>query len=314
MIDDPLGTRVRTELAAITPTTRCDRLAELSALFHTAGKAILRGRGRVDFELDLGESSTARRAFTLLSSVRVRSEISTYQQRAFGRATRYRLQIDGDAHTNGVLAEAGVLSADGVPVERPPGRIVARPCCRAAYLRGAFLGGGSVSGPRSPHLELRTPGHAGAAFIRSVASAAGVRLRVIDRTDHAAAYAKGWDAIEGLLSVAGAADTVVALEERALVAGLRADANRLANADHANLVRQSIAAQRQLAAARSLRDADGLDALTPRLAEAAQLRLRFPIASVRELADRTTEPTSKAAMARRLARLVELVEDDNAGS
>ena len=49
-----------------------------------------------------------------------------------------------------------MLDRDGLPLDRPPGRVVARACCRAAYLRGAFLGGGSLSGPRSPHLELRT--------------------------------------------------------------------------------------------------------------------------------------------------------------
>ena len=47
------------------------------------------------------------------------------------------------------------------PLERPPRRVVARACCRAAYVRGALLGGGSLSGPRSPHLEIRTRGNRG---------------------------------------------------------------------------------------------------------------------------------------------------------
>ena len=54
------------------------------------------------------------------------------------------------------LVEAGVLNARHAPLERPPRRVVGRRCCRGAYLRGALLGGGSLSGPRSPHLELRT--------------------------------------------------------------------------------------------------------------------------------------------------------------
>ena len=78
----------------------------------------------------------------------------------------------------GVLAEAGVLGDDHLPLDRPPGRVVARSCCRGAYLRGAFLGSGSLTGPRSPHLEVRTPTPAGASFLRSVASAEEVRLKV----------------------------------------------------------------------------------------------------------------------------------------
>jgi cell division protein WhiA len=304
--DQSLAELARAELAAIAPEARCDRLAETSALFHTAGTLHLRGRGQLDLHLDLAESAAARRAFSLLRSFRIASEIRTYRRHAFDGATRYQLVVGGGEHARGVLAEAGVLTRDGTPLERPQGQLVARPCCRAAYLRGAFLGAGSLSGPRDPHLEVRTPTHAGAAFLRSVGSAAGIRLRVIDRTQHAAAYAKGWDAIEAYLSVAGASDTVVALEERALISGLRAEANRLANADHANLVRQSLAARAQTEAVLQLREEGLLDDLPQSLREAAELRLRQPTLSARELGERADPRATKAAMTRRLARLVEL--------
>jgi len=266
----------------------------------------LLGRGELGFHLDLGESAGARRAFVILRRLRVDAEIRTYRRRAFDRAPRTQLVVEGGPHAIEVLTEAGVLGRDRLPLDRPPGRVVARACCRSAYLRGAFLGAGSLSGPASPHLEIRTPLHAGAAFVRSVASAAGVRMRVIDRASHSAAYAKGWDAIEALLGVAGAAETVLALEERALVAGLRGAANRVANADHANLVRQSAAAHAQLDAARALLEDDAGAYLTPQLQAAAELRRRHPSLSARELAARADPPTTKAAMAGRLARLVAL--------
>ena len=301
---------VRAELAAVIPERRCDRLAEISALFHTAGVVHLLGRGELSFHLDLAESAVARRAFTTLRALRIASEIRTYRRNAFDHAARTQLLVAGSPHAIEVLTEAGVLSSEQRPLDRPPGRVVARPCCRSAYLRGAFLGAGSLSGPRSPHLEVRTPLHAGAAFVRSVGSAAGVRMRVVDRDSHSAAYAKSWDAIEAYLAVAGATETVLTLEERALVAGLRADANRLANADHANLVRQSSAARAQLDAARALRERGALDALAPSLMAAAELRLRHPSLSLRELAARADPPVTKATMAGRLARLVALARDD----
>jgi cell division protein WhiA len=282
-----LAADARAELAALAPTRRCDRLAQLSALFHTAGTVHLLGRGRLSFHLDLAESAVARRAFAILSALRVKSEIRTYRRRAFERGPRTQLVLEGTPHAIDVLTEAGVLGRDGLPLDRPPGRVVARSCCRAAYLRGAFLGGGSLSGPRSAHLEVRT----------------------VDRESHSAAYAKSWEAIEGFLSVAGAADTVLALEERALVAGIRADANRLANADHANLVRQSRSARAQLDAARALLAEGALDDVAPALRDAAELRLRHPSLSMRELAARADPPVSKATMAGRLARLVARARD-----
>jgi DNA-binding protein WhiA len=270
----------------------------------------LLGRGRLSFHLDLAESSVARRAFAILRSLRVESEIRTYRSHAFERAPRTQLLVEGAEHAIDVLTDAGVLSRERLPLDRPPGRVVSRPCCRSAYLRGAFLGAGSLSGPRSLHLEVRTPLHAGAAFVRSVASAAGVRMRVIDRESHSAAYAKSWDAIEAYLAVAGAAETVLALEERALVAELRADANRLANADHANLVRQSRSAQAQLDAVRELVGTDAYDALPPTIQTAAELRLRYPSLSLRELGAKADPPVTKAAMAGRLARLVAFAAED----
>ena len=274
----------------------------------------LLGRGALSFHLDLAESAVARRAFAILRTLRVDSQIRTYRQHAFGRESRTQLLVDGTSHAIDVLGEAGVLGREGLPLDRPPGRVVARSCCRSVYLRGAFLGAGSLSGPRSPHLEVRTPLHAGAAFVRSVASAAGVRMRVIDRASHSAAYAKSWEAIEGYLSVAGATALVLSLEERGLVAGLRAEANRLANADHANLVRQSRSASAQLDAARALLASGSLELLAPSLQEAASLRLDHPSLSLRELAGRAEPPVTKAAMAGRLARLVVLHTEGHVGA
>ena len=268
----------------------------------------LRGRGAVSFHLDLASSATARRAFQLLAELRVPAEIRTYPSRSFDRATRYQLHVEGVERTLDVLAQAGVLGGDHLLLDRPPGRVVARPCCRGAYLRGAFLGAGSLSGPRSPHLEVRTPTVAGASFLRSVASVDDVRLKVEERSSHARAYAKGWEEIEGYLLAAGVVDAVLALEERSVVAEMRAEANRLANADHANLVRTARAAQRQLEAARRLRASGELETLPEPLREAAQLRLRHPALSLRELAQRASPQATKAGMQRRLAKVVELGE------
>jgi len=297
---------VREELARIAPSRACDRRAELSALFHSAGSLHLRSGGGWALHLDLGSGAAARRAFALLRESGIRSEIRTYRRRAFDRATRYQLHVDGDIQALGVLGAAGVVDKRHAPLERPPRRIVGRACCRAAYLRGAFLGGGSLSVARSPHLELRTASEGSATFLAGVAGASGAELAVAERASHAAAYAKSWETIESLLAVMGASETVLALEERAVVAETSARANRRANADHANLVRTSRSARLQLEAVDQLRADDRLGQLPHGLREAAELRLRHPSDSLRELAARTDPPVSKAAIHGRLRRLEEL--------
>lgn len=299
---------VREELARIVPRRACDQRAQLSALFHSAGSLHLRAGGDWALHLDLGSGAAARRAFTLLREAGLRSEIRTYRRRAFDRATRYQLHVAGDADALRVLGAAGVVDRRHAPLERPPRRVVGRACCRAAYLRGAFLGGGSLSLSRSPHLELRAASRASASFLCEIASVDGGKLAVAERSTHAVAYAKSWEAIESVLAVMGASETVLALEERAVVAETSARANRRANADHANLVRTSRSAQLQLDAVAHLRAAGRLEQLPHSLREAADLRLRHPSDSLRELAARTDPPATKAAVHRRLRRLAELAD------
>jgi hypothetical protein len=296
---------MRDELAAIAPESDCDRYAELSGLFHVAGSVHLRGRGIVNVHLDLVSSAVARRAFSLLRAFDVDSEIRTYQRQAFDQATRYQLHVEGTPHAYVTLHRAGVLDASHRPLERPPQRVVARRCCRGAYLRGALLGAGSLSGPRDPHLEIRTAEIEGTRFIVEVAARVGAELHTLERERHAVAYAKGVESIADVLVAAGASDIVLVLEENAVMAATRSDANRLANADHANLVRTSRAAHTQLEAVRKL----DLDSLPDDLRELASLRVRHPTLPIAELARRCRPPITKASAYRRLRRLVELAAD-----
>ena len=290
-----LSEDLRNELAAIAPASDCDRLAELSGLFHVAGSVHLRGRGEVGVHLDLVSIAVARRAFALLRAFDVESEIRTYQRAAFDRATRYQLHVEGTERAYAVLHRAGVLDASHRPLDHPPARVVAKRCCRNAYVRGALLGAGSLSGPRDPHLEIRTAEIEGARFLAGLSG-----MQTMDRGRHALAYAKGTEAIADVLVTAGATDTVLVLEERSVMAATRADANRLANADHANLVRTSKAAHAQLEALRHL----DVGALPDDLRELAELRLRHPTASTADLARRCN--MTKASAYRRLRRLQEM--------
>jgi len=92
------------------------------------------------------------------------------------------------------------------------------------------------------------------------------------------------------------------------MAGTRRRANRLANADHANLVRVSRAAHAQLQAVDRLRRRGELERLPPTLREIADLRSRHPTLSLRELAARCRPPATKAAAHRRLQKLQRLAE------
>ena len=306
----PLSEDARRELAGIDPQRRCDRLAQLSGLFHTAGSLHLRSGGAFSLHLDVAESVVARRAFGLLRKLAVEAEIRTYRQRALRGSTRYQLHVPGTARALEVLVEAGVVSRGHGPLDAPPRRVVGRSCCRRAYLRGAFLGGGSVSGPRLAHLEIRSASRAGAELVVWAAAQEGVALRLLDRDRHAVAYAKAAEAIADALALVGAGEAALEIDEYWVIADARARANRLANADHANLVRSIRAAHAQAQAIAQLRERGRLEALASALREAAELRLRHPSAALSELAAKCRPPVTKAAMQRRLARLLALAGEE----
>ncbi|MDQ2909507.1 MAG: DNA-binding protein WhiA, partial [Actinomycetota bacterium] len=98
------------------------------------------------------------------------------------------------------------------------------------------------------------------------------------------------------------------LQERAVVGATKARANRLANADHANLVRAGRAAHAQLEALRRLERAGRLEELSPPLREIARLRLKHPSLSLRELGAKCVPPVSKPTAHRRLGALIRIAQ------
>ena len=233
-----LSDELRDELAAIAPRRRCCRLAELSALFHTAGAWHLRGHGELAVHLDLASPAAARRAFTLLRDLGVRSEIRTYRRRAFDRATRYQLHVEVDA------AAAARSSAKPAFSRRAARRSSARRSASSADRAAAAPTSAArcSAAARSRARARRTwsfgrPEERGRVSSQGSRSAKGLRSSVLERPSHAIAYAKGGETIADLLAVAGASETALRLDEHAVVAATRAHANRLANADEANLVR-----------------------------------------------------------------------------
>ena len=265
----PLSDEVRRELAAIEPQRDCDRLAELSGLFHTAGSLHLRGHGEFSVHLDLAESAVARRAFGLLRAFGVEAEIRTYRRRAFDRATRYQLHVPGRrALARACCTRPACSRPSHAPLEAPPKRVVGRACCRQRVpARGVprrRLGQRpALAAPRDPDARAaRAPSCSSRSprrrTSRCASTTAGGTRSSTRRARRRSPTRSRWPA---------PGDAALALDEHAVVAEARARANRLANADHANLVRSSRAAHAQIAGDPRARGATGgWQRLAPRAA------------------------------------------------
>jgi DNA-binding protein WhiA len=294
---------VRRELTERAPRRRCCCGALLCGIFRHAGTLELSGDG-VAVRAELGDAAAARFAFTLVRELGGDGQLVSFREPRFARGMRVLVRLHGDRSLQ-LLHEVGVLSTALAPLAEPPGRLLQRRCCRAAYLRGAFVAAGSVSAPRAPgHLEIRAPEPEGAEIVRRVARADGLALRVSARRGHAVAYAKSKQTIRELLAHMGAHDGVLSLDEAEVISRTRERANRATNCDEANLARQGAAARAQAEAIAVL----DVDVLGAGLRQVAQLRAAHPDLSLAELGRLARPPLSKSTVAGRMRLLVTAAE------
>ncbi len=186
--------------------------------------------------------------------------------------------------------------------------VVEEECCKAAFLRGAFLAGGSVTAPeKGYHLEITTTHRsvAGETYLL-FSECLGFDLKSAQRGGGHVLYCKQSDRICDCLTFLGAPLAAMGIIEAKLEKELNNKVNRRCNCDDANTSKVVEAAQEQLGAIRRLRARGVLETLPPKLRMAAAARLENPEASLTELAAMMEPPITKPAMNHRLKKLVEL--------
>jgi DNA-binding transcriptional regulator WhiA len=178
--------------------------------------------------------------------------------------------------------------------------------CRLAWLRGLFLGHGSLSVANGrTHLELVVePGDA--AQIAARLDAAGLPASWRLRRGRGVVTAKGGEAIGLFLRRLGAGPSLLELEARQVARSLRGELNRVLNAESANLGRSVSAAGRQLAAIEALDDDGRLDDESAAVRRVAAARRETPEATLTDLAVRLA--LHRSTVQRALERLERLAE------
>ena len=181
--------------------------------------------------------------------------------------------------------------------------------CRAAFLRGCFFAGGSITDPsKRYHLELTSSHLQASRELEVLLRESGYPPKSVARNGSSVTYFKQSDQIEDFLTLIGA--PVAAMEDMStkLEKGLRNSVNRRLNCDSANLDKAVEAAQSQGEAIRKLQAAGRLMELPDKLQQTAALRLEFPELSLSELAEEFDPPVTKSCLNHRLRKLVELAE------
>ena len=188
--------------------------------------------------------------------------------------------------------------------------LLEKDCCRAAFLRGAFLTGGSVTDPaKRYHLELATNHHKVTRETESLMLEQGFAPKATLRNGSAILYFKQSEAIEDFLAWLGAPVASMGILEAKIEKDMKNKINRIVNCDNANTSKVVEAAQTQIAAIRSLRERGRYDGLPDKLKQTAELREQNPDANLAELAELFDPPITKSALNHRLRKLCELANE-----
>ena len=182
-------------------------------------------------------------------------------------------------------------------------------CCQTAFLRGAFLAGGSVTDPEKRyHLELATSHMQASREVSTLLEEMGFLPRSVQRGADSLIYFKQSEHIEDLLTKIGAPAAAMDIMTAKVDKEIRNGANRAMNCDMANVNKTLDAAREQLTAIAKLRSSPRWRKLPEKLQQTAALRLEYPELSLTQLAERCDPPVTKSCINHRMRKLMEEAE------
>lgn len=274
---------VKNELAHLMYAKECCRRAEAAGFLRMSAVMTLGGARGPGLTFTTENAAAARKMLVLMKEIApVQTEVTVGRHRRLKKNNRYRIRVMPGAEVSQLLKALG-LAPEAAP-RASGGALLRRSCCRAAYLRGVFLAGGSVNRPEAAyHLELVAENYQLAELLQSLLRRLKLPAGITDRKDAYIVYLKEGDAIVELLSLMQAEAAVEAFEVARNVKEVRNQVNRLVNCETANINKAADAAARHIAAIERLRDGGRLAALPEPLRQTAAMRLAHPDATLAEL-------------------------------
>lgn len=311
---------VKGELARLEIKKKEDMLAEISGFLRVSGSIRLNGSGKMSIVASTENPAIARHFKKLIrdyfgssADLEIGESEAPGSGKHYSSGYRYSLKIGHEGKSDRILRETGILMikegddylSDGI--YQP---IVSKKSAKKAYLRGLFLGCGTISDPKkSYHLEFVIKRDGLAQDLKKlIDSFVEMRANLSKRKNQNIVYIKKADYISDMLGIMGADSAVMNFENIRLERKIKGEAMRLSNCDNANVDRLITAAERQLKDIELIDKFMGVDNLPLRLNEIANARLKNPSASLTEIGNSLAEPIGKSAVTKRFMKLKEIAE------
>ena len=294
--------KVKQEMANILPNPRHCRMAELGGLIAGSGSIDAGKNELVIFSENELVIKTTEKLLNKIFSVDNFGR-TVYDIKRSGREWgKITLSVQ---ETNRVV-ETVKLNRNGL-ISDPV--LYTMTCCKRAYLRGLFLASGTLSDPQKDyHFEITHEDEHFADEIRKLICGFGADAKLVKRKNRFVVYVKDSGMISEMLNVMGAHVAMMELENVKILKDVRNRVNRQVNCDQANINKALSASRKQLADIRYIREKTGFSGVAKDLIETAELRERYPEATLAELVMYNGDSVGKSGINHRLKKLSDIAD------
>lgn len=302
---------IKNELAHMEHDKKCCEIAELAGLVRMDGTILIGSRKGIGLELVTENAAVARKAFKGLKKLfQVETEITVQRRTRLKKNNVYLVRVPGQPKVMELLDTLG-LTKDGLMYNPEiSDALVKKECCKRSYLRGVFLGAGSLSDPmNSYHLEIVANSEEYASSLVKLIENFGLHPKISSRKNVLLVYLKESEQIADFLNVIGAHQALLELENIRIQKEVRNQVNRLVNCESANMNKTIDAAVRQKNNIELIQKHYGLEQLNEGLRAVAEARLNYPEISLKELGSVMDPPLGKSGINHRMRKLEELADE-----
>lgn len=308
------SSKTKNEIARIPLSKKCCQIAEIAGFVRMSGSISLSGFKKINLKLSTENAAVARRLFIILKTLfNSHTEVMVRKNKQLKKNNNYLIVVDDEAIAKNILIQTGIVDKDCSNLfdinYNVPKKIIHNDCCKRAYIRGVFLGGGSLSDPeKTYHLEFVTRNEKHAKDLLQIMNLYDLNSKIVIRKENYVVYIKESEKIVDLLNIIGAHTALLNLENIRVFKDVRNNVNRIINCETANLNKTIEAALRQVNNIEYIQNTIGIENLPENLIEIAQLRLQNKDATLVELGKMLTLPIGKSGVNHRLRRIERIAD------
>ena len=309
------SSNAKNEISRLETKEDCCLLAELAALVRMNGTIQIMGSNKYILKFSTENAAIARRIFSTLKTMySINVEVMVRRNRQLKKNNNYLILVNDTDISNKILQDVGFIDEEKTnllfPSYKVPNRIIENRCCKRSYVRGSFLGGGSISNPeKTYHLEFVTNNEKHAKDLSNIINSFGLNSKIVLRKENYIVYIKEGEQIVDVLNIIGAHQALLKFEDIRVLKDVRNNINRIVNCETANLSKTIDASMRQIEQIRLIKDKMGLNKLPNNLREIAEIRLENPDASLKEIGSMLNQPIGKSGVNHRFKKIEKIAKE-----